>query len=66
MTDPCEYCGEEFCHTHCDYCGEAADGRVCASCGRFTCEIEAMEVGDAREARGLPRGPGVASRMDRR
>lgn len=49
----CEFCGDD--HYSCDNCGAKAASRRCVSCGSLVCEIEAMHVGDAREARGLPR-----------
>ena len=50
----CEWCTEGR-HTYCDSCGRTTAERFCPSCGSLTCEIEAMEVGDARERAGLPR-----------
>lgn len=52
----CEYCGEDE-HYSCDSCGATGGGRICPACGSFVCELEAKEIGDAREARGLPRIP---------
>jgi hypothetical protein len=54
MPETCEFCGDDA-HGYCDCCGYGTTARTCPSCGHFTCEIEGMLVGDAREARGLPR-----------
>lgn len=54
MHRSCEFCTDGE-HSYCDSCGHATTLRRCPLCGSLTCEMEAMEVGDAREAAGLPR-----------
>jgi len=61
-----DYCSAERCQLGCDQCGAefAKPTRVCPSCGSLTCEMEAMFVGDAAEARGEDREKAVSPDWD--